>query len=131
MTDKTIAAKKNKLQQTIVRARDELSAIEGRERTAKNRKYLGKFYKLRNHYSCPRDESDYWNLYIKITGMTQHGNIESVRFQTDKQGRMEFDKSSMLDIYDEIIEISEKEYQQAARDFLKRVRLLAMGDLKK
>ncbi len=61
----------------IARLRDE-------ERRAENAALVGKTFKYRNNYSCPKKPSDYWYLYVKVTGMNRDGSLKLFTFETDK-----------------------------------------------
>lgn len=47
---------------------------------------VGKCFKYRNCYSCPSKASDYWWMYIKVTGATHWP--QTFEFQTDKYGHL-------------------------------------------
>lgn len=86
--------------------RKQLSEIEKQERQdlikAEYPKFellIGKCFKYKNSYSCPKKPSDYWYMYSKIVSITPNdiyiGGISNnevlsrcivVTFQTDKYG---------------------------------------------
>lgn len=75
------------------------------------KKYLGKYYIYRdNCYSCPSENSDYWNVYYKVIDVDESGAIKAVSLQKDKYGKI----VSGIDVIGvgslHLDEITEKEY---------------------
>ena len=75
----------------------QLAEIEKQERQSlieaeypKFASLIGKCFKRRDSYSCPKKPSDYWFSYSKIISITQNDKVLSscivVTFQTDKDG---------------------------------------------
>lgn len=93
-------------------------AREARQRVKANRPCVGKFYRYRNCYSCPQQESDYWWLYYAVTGIDKDGNLKAWSFQDDNAGRLtiEFNRV-VLALTDGYREIVRGEFAEAWRDF--------------
>lgn len=102
----------------------ELAEIEEAEKQfrVKYKSLVGKYFKYRNCYSCPKNDSDYWYSYYRITSITPNdiifnGNGISCRcttlfFEEDKNGVINFDPSHVTFI-DILEEISKAEYENA------------------
>jgi hypothetical protein len=87
---------KEELQKIIAagfEAREELRAIEDAEKTKANASLIGKCFKYRNSYSCPESDADYWWLYSKVVSVDGEW-AQVLRFQTDRNGRVEFETCS-------------------------------------
>jgi hypothetical protein len=111
--------RKKELLKIIGNAQEELAAIVSREKSIENREYLGKCYKVRNNFSCPENESDYWWLYLKIIE-TDDRDFYALRFQVDKYGNFTIEPKTIT--YNPnnygCIEISEKEFQDAWKELV-------------
>jgi hypothetical protein len=79
--------RKAALQTAINTLRAELGEIEHAESVEVVREAIGKCFKYRNCYSCPKEESDYFWLYAKVVGM-RDGSAIVFEFQTDKYGHL-------------------------------------------
>ena len=98
----------------------------------------GKCFKVRNCYSCPENESDYWFLYIKIQKIEKDdlyklsdnilSHFHGWSFQTDKYGRIsvEFDYNNYVHSMSEENEISNEEFKEA---WLKLQAKLSIADV--
>lgn len=94
--------RKEQLQQRIAAADDaifpdraELWRIEAQEAEDRNRALIGKCYKYRTSYSLPKEDADYWWLYIKVTGV-KGASMRIWRFDTDKYGKIQIEPDGML-----------------------------------
>lgn len=65
---------------------EKISEIEGAEIIPLTAGFLGRCYRFRNNYSCPKNKSDYWFLYAKVTGVDGR-SLTLFQFQRDKDGR--------------------------------------------
>lgn len=74
------------LQDTARKAGEKIERIETARRREANGTKVGKFYKTRNNYSCPKKASDYWWQYEKVTRMDSRGFLRTLQFQTDSYG---------------------------------------------
>lgn len=102
----------------------ELAEIEEIEKQfrIKYKSLVGKYFKLKNCYSCPENDSDYWYSYYKIISITPndifyHGDAISCRctvvlFEEDKHGVIRFDPSHITYVH-MLEEISKAEYENA------------------
>jgi len=113
--------RKEELQEIIINARDELNDITDKEDDIENAKFIGRFFKARNNYSCPEKPSDYWWLYIKVE--TDNEGLHGVEFQTDKDGKIEVDFSRyyLRHSLEGYIEITEEEYAEAWESLKKKI----------
>lgn len=106
-----------------------LQALLGRLRDAEERQkavaLVGKCFKCRNNYSCPKGPKDYWWYYVKCVGMGQY-RPKAFTFQTDKEGRIEIKEENWFMRADGYIEISEREFQAAWRRVQKRIASIAL-----
>ena len=70
--------------------------LEDAKRAEENANLEGKCFRYRNCYSCPKDESEYWWLYRRVTSVGKDGRMQVFQFQTDQYGKteIEFDKAT-------------------------------------
>ena len=80
--------RKDELKSAIEKARSELREIEETENMKASKALVGKFFKYRNSYSCPKP-NEYWWLYTTVTGVTEEGNPLAWNFQKDIYGKVE------------------------------------------
>lgn len=80
--------RKDELKAIAKAARDELNALEAAEKLAVARPLVGKCYVYRNCYSCPEGPADYWPMYLRVTGINDNSELETVQFQQDKYGKI-------------------------------------------
>lgn len=87
--------KKEQLEQKIKqlkKLREEIYQLEDEEREINQYpralKLVGRFFKYRNCYSCPKTESDFWWLYRLITSVNPNGTLEYIEFDTDSSGKL-------------------------------------------
>jgi hypothetical protein len=101
-----------------------LQAALGRLRDAEERQkaswLVGKCFKYRNNYSCPKGPRDYWWYYVKCVGMGQY-SPKTFTFQTDNEGRIEIKEEGWFMRTDGYVEISEREFRAAWRRVQKRI----------
>jgi hypothetical protein len=101
----------------------ELNAIKAAEADAKNAAALGKCYRTRNNYSCPKDDSEIWWLYLRVNKV-EGGALRVVTFQDDRQGRLEIEvdryySALSLESYEEITPAA---FADAWATFVEKVR---------
>lgn len=112
-TEEQLLAEMAPLQAELRKRRDEKALAEARA-------LVGKCFKYRNCYSCPQEESDYWWLYSKVTGVGDY-SARAFRFQTDKYGKTEVEWNVRQPSTGGYIEISAKEFNAAWREVQRRV----------
>lgn len=112
--------RKDELKFIIEKARLELSELEANERLKGNQSFVGKFFKYRNCYSCPK-EDEYWWLYIAINQVSDDGALLSWNFQKDIYGRIEIQEDRIYLPLDRYIEISEKEFREAYYNLIQEI----------
>ena len=81
--------REDELKAILRKARDELYGIEGAKKAKTNAKFVGKFYKYRNCYSCPKSPEDYWWYYVAVTNMANDGVLMGWSFQKDQYGKID------------------------------------------
>ena len=78
--------------QQLEALRIEVLTMEGEERLQKHypemKRKEGTFWKRRNFYSLPKEESDYWWIHTYIKKVNPDGTFVSVEFETDKRGNV-------------------------------------------
>lgn len=107
---------KEQLERAIAPLKEQLDRLRDAERRAESKKLVGRYFKYRNCYSCPEKESDYWWLYVKVTGADA-----SFQFQTDRYGRVEIEPDHYFNYSGQYVEITAKEFNAAWGALLKRV----------
>ena len=110
----TADAIKERLKAQMAPIRAELQRIEDAEAKAKSVAILGKCFKYRNCYSCPKGPEDYWWLYVKVTGMGDYWPV-AFEFQTDKDGKLTVKTEECFSRFEGYDEISVKEFNAAWR----------------
>lgn len=94
----------------------ELNEIEDAEQKEINKTLIGKCYKYRNNYSCPESDSDYWYIYARMIRIDEDGLLVAVRFQIDRNGRIEIEEDTDFTSQhyaSSWIEIQSEEYLEA------------------
>ena len=75
-------------------------SLEDQARSDANKGLAGKCFRYRNSYSCPKDDSERWWLYRRVTSVGKDGHLQVFQFQTDQYGKTEIefakDRSSNL-----------------------------------
>ncbi len=87
--------------------------IKDKEDAAIDASFLGRFFKTRNNYSCPKKPSDYWWLYAKVVCVKS--GIKATSFQVDCNGRIEIRQNDyfMSNTLLSYTEISQLQYEKA------------------
>lgn len=102
--------------------RNQISKIENEEMLpAYKKKYEGKYFKYKNCYSCPKDESERWWMYVKIEKVTQLRWMQGFTFQTDKDGKVTIEQERALSESSCQVAITKKEFDAAYKRMLKRI----------
>jgi len=102
--------RKKELENIIAQASQELSEIQEKESYDRGIQYVGKYQKIRNNYSCPEEESDYWWLYRMIFKIDEENNLKHFEFQKDSYGQIFIKQDEYARIYDGWIDISADEF---------------------
>lgn len=102
-------------------ANQRLHAIRDAERYDENKGLLGKTFKCRNNYSCPKKPSDYWWHYVKVQKVDDAGMLTVFMFETDMYGK------TSTGIYEHRCQLNDytpcptAEFNKAWRTFQKRI----------
>lgn len=117
----------------LIEERDQILIAENYELF--KRQFEGKFFKLRNNYSCPETKEDYWFLYTHITSITEESLYASCdgrvlchcngwSFQTDKYGNISISKVENGYTHSVGKEITKKEFDSAYELMLSKIQQL-------
>lgn len=107
------AALKKRLKQTIETTRSQLLEIENADRDERNKKFVGRYFRYRNCYSCPEKSSDYWWMYFRVIGVRE-GYLLVQKFQNDNRGRITIETDDMFSVMlDGTQEIKKQQYEKA------------------
>lgn len=125
---------KNDLQARTVKAREKyekarrlLANLEYEHKRTlvipKHKKLLGTYWKYKNCYSCPNNESDYWFLFRRVESISGYELLCS-EFQVDKYGKLEIELSHRTITNDgemgsNWIKITHKEWKKEVRKIKK------------
>jgi hypothetical protein len=90
-TEEQVVKTREALEAEAAHIRDQLDAIDTQERLAMHRSLVGKCFRYRNSYSCPKDESDRWWLYQRIIEIDRRGWLRVFMFQRDRDGKLEIE----------------------------------------
>ena len=105
--------RKDELKSIVEKARSELREIEEAESAKVNQALVGKFFKFRNSYSCPKP-NEYWWLYMAVTGLSDEGNPLTWNFSKDIYGKIEVEVDQLRpSVSSGYIEIKAKEFYKA------------------
>jgi hypothetical protein len=117
--------RKTELQKIIKNCREELYTIEHKEQFESIRLLVGKYYKFKNSYSCPKNAEDYWWLYEKIEGIDKDDDLYGFEFQTDKYGDINIKRKIFTyPNMDNWIEITEEEFRSEWKKVVKIINSL-------
>lgn len=94
----------------------ELYGIQNKRKIEENKKYAGKFFKYKN-----TDGGNHkpWWLYLKITGSGIY--LKAYSFQHTSMDYFEIRKDDYIFTLQGYIEITEKEFLRARREFDKKI----------
>lgn len=108
------------------RVRREVQDREAKERRETNRAAIGRCFKYRNSYSCPRKPSDYWFLYVRVTRIDALGYATGWSFQTDSNGELQVKATERLAIFPgNWQQVSAREFNRAWTRFQQRLRKIS------
>jgi hypothetical protein len=113
--------RKNELQTIIDNARNELYKIEDNEKMESFNQLLGKCFRYRNCFSCPSSDKDYWYMYMKVTGISDSGELLILQFEKDGHGDFSIRPDYTNLLLDLSIEITEKEFNDAWKGFVTEI----------
>jgi hypothetical protein len=89
-------------------------AAELRERAQHAIPLIGKCFRYRNSYSCPKDDSERWWLYRRVLRMSASGRLLVFQFQTDHCGQITIEPGSTVIDHESIGErISLRQFEHA------------------
>lgn len=74
-----------------VAARNHLDGVRAEKSRLSDSRYIGRYFRYRNCCSCPSEPSDYWPLFIHVTGMDDRGALTGVTVQRDKYNRIDIE----------------------------------------
>jgi hypothetical protein len=117
--EKIEMSREDELNDTIIKARDELTEIKMKKEQEANAPLVGKCFKFHNSYSCPKSDDDKWWVYRKIIGVDEYGMLNAFSFETDCDGRIEIEYCPMYPT--DWIEISSKEFDKEWKSVVKQV----------
>ena len=100
-------------------------SLEADKRAAENKKLVGKCFKYRNCYSCPEKPSDYFWLYLKVTGVDKTGRPSGWSFEIDKYGDCRVRKERPPSLAGGYKPITSAEFEKAWTKFKAKVNSFA------
>ena len=111
------------LQAEARRIGQRIDRLQTQQRAAENRALIGSCFKYRNSYSCSEKPSDYWWLYLRVTGTDGSGNLKVLEFQTDKYGEVTIKPARIVwsRLSDGYRPIKQVEFNKAWRAVQKRI----------
>jgi hypothetical protein len=120
-------SRKQELQAQIKKLNRELGAIESAESEADNQQYIGRFFKVRNNYSCPEKPSDYWWVYMTVVSAEAY-TLKCFEFQTDSRGCIDIRPTDIHSTLSRCyVEIKKSEFARAWRELLSRVESMPLA----
>ncbi len=110
---------KKQLEDTLRKTRDQINKIEQTEREQRNAEFVGRHFRYKNCYSCPEKPSDYWWMYIRVTGLKE-GVLVVQKFQRDSRGMIAIETD---EYYHQMLcgcqEITKHQYEKAFAKIMK------------
>jgi hypothetical protein len=88
----------SRLRQISSKIRNILMKKEAVAKTKVLKKYVGKYFKAKNCFSCPESEEDYWTIYIHVLGLTEDGWLDFVSFQKNIHDNISIDRSTLPNV---------------------------------
>ncbi len=108
--------------------RNQISKVESEELLPKyKKKFEGRYFKYRNCYSCPKDESERWWMYVKVEKITELRWMHGFTFQTDMYGKIFVERKGTLSERDCQVAITKKEFDAAYKKMLKQIETIYRG----
>lgn len=97
-----------KLEKIIAEAQEKLEALRAENREEQNSHLIGKHFKYRDSHAYPKELSDFWWHYFKVTAVKGVG-VFGFSFQQFQDGKIEVDPikrlgANELSLYEEIPE---------------------------
>lgn len=118
--------RKQELEIKIMELRSKLSEIEYQERIDTHKQYVDKYFKFRNNYSCPKEESDYWWMYIYVNNLDENGFLIGITFQTDSEGKITIEEDNRISSNLLYEEIAKDEFVTEFKNFLGNISSLSL-----
>lgn len=121
--------RRQQIRMEIAKLRDELHDLEFAEMDPLARAMVGKCYRLRNSYSLPKGDSDYWPLFSRVTGVND-GRVVVMQFEIDKDGKCELHTAGICHPSTNLgEEISHDEWRAAFIAFMGQIESEAASEL--
>ena len=113
---------KEQLEAEIAPLQRALADLRDAETQRESEALVGRCFKYRNCYSCPKEASDYWWLYIKVTHVGEYWPV-TFEFQTDKDGMIQIktDQTRVRVENGGYVEIKPSEFNAAWGKLQKRI----------
>lgn len=124
---------RDELQESRVVISGELGAVENRireiEELPRLKKLIGNCYKYRNSYSLPKEESDYWWMYIIVVGVdSESATLQVFTIQQDCHG--EINVRTERPYYENMLQtpIGRKEFDEAQTKIIASIAIPDTGE---
>lgn len=106
--------RKEELRRQLKVLHEELNTITDAEDDVRNATFVGKCFKTRNNYSCPKIAKDYWWLYFKVLRAADVG-LYCLCFQIDCNGRIDIEPNVYMtaNSFDSYTPIKPAEFEKA------------------
>lgn len=89
--EKVMSHELKRLQAQSATIREKIDKIEAADLREQASKLVGKCFRYRNCYSCPKSDADYWWVYQRVIRSTKQGYLILFSFQVDQYGRFEIE----------------------------------------
>lgn len=86
--------RKEELQRQLKALHEELNTITDAENDERDATFVGRCFKVKNNYSCPKTEKDYWWLYLKV--LRADTGLYCLRFQIDCNGDIRIEPGAYM-----------------------------------
>jgi hypothetical protein len=110
---------KEQLEAEIAPLQAQLHRLRDAETLKDSKALVGKCFKYRNCYSCPKGPSDYWWLYVKVVRVGDYWPV-SIEFQTDRDGSITIKQNDCF-MRHEHTEIPAREFNAAWKKLQRRI----------
>ena len=121
--------RKKELEDQIFQLHNELTSIIDEIAKENNSKFVGKCYKLQDSFYGAKGKNDYWFIYCKV--LRGDSGLRCLTFQSPPDWKVEIDTDASISVNDlaRFAEITQKEFDKAWKQLLRKIEKI--GDLYK
>ncbi len=116
-------------QKEIILLKNKIDDIENKMLVPELKKrYVGKYFKYRNNYSCPQTEKDYWWLYSQVIGVIGKDQCIVNSFEFDSEGQIRINTQKNISIYLLGQETTKKDFKDSLEIAIRTINILSQDE---